>query len=311
MKVLIAEDDKVSRMTLSACLRGWGYEVAPAENGREAFDLLADPDGPRLALLDWEMPEMDGIDVCAKLRTVSDLPFRYLILLTGRGREEDIIAALEKGADDYITKPWMPGELRARLGVGQRMVLLHEQIEAHGRELALAAQTDYLTQIENRSAVLKRLEEESARAKRERMPLSVLMVDVDHFKRVNDTHGHTAGDRVLVEIARRLHEACRPYDVVGRYGGEEFLAVIPHAPYEEICVIAERFRERVAATPVQTDRCAVAVTVSIGGVWLPPEVPGGLPALLDQAATNNDADTLRRQAHSLKSAAGNIGALQV
>jgi len=155
MNVLIAEDDRVSRMTLSACLRGWGYEVISVDNGQEAFDLLAQPDGPRLALLDWEMPGLDGIEVCARVRAVSGLPFRYLIVLTGRDREEDIVAALDRGADDHITKPWKPGELRARLGVGQRMVQLQEQVEANNRTLSLAAQTDYLTGIWNRSAVTR------------------------------------------------------------------------------------------------------------------------------------------------------------
>ncbi|HPO16363.1 MAG TPA: diguanylate cyclase [Candidatus Hydrogenedentes bacterium] len=268
MSVLVAEDDKVSRMTLSACLQGWGYQVIAVENGRQALEALTQEAGPRLALLDWEMPEMDGTEVCMRIRSLSGLPFRYLIVLTGRQSEDDIVMALAKGGDDYITKPWTPGELRARLGVGQRMVQLHEQLEEHARQLALAAQTDYLTQIWNRSSVLKRLEEELARARRENIPLTVLMLDVDHFKRVNDTHGHSAGDDVLKEVSNRLRHGCRPYDVVGRYGGEEFLAVVPEAPYETAESLAQRFREQVAATPMIADGASISVTVSIGGAWL-------------------------------------------
>jgi len=283
MNVLIAEDDRVSRMTLTARLRGWGFEVISVDNGQEALDVLAKPDGPRLALLDWEMPGLDGIEVCARLRAVSGLPFRYLIVLTGREREEDIVAALDRGADDYITKPWKPGELRARLGVGQRMVQLQEQIEENNRNLSLAAQTDYLTGIWNRSAVMRRLEEELALAARQGAPLSVLMLDVDHFKRVNDTYGHVAGDQVLIEVTRRLRKACRPYDVVGRYGGEEFLAVISQVSYDKLEALAQRFREFVAATPIQTDGPAVAVTVSLGGVWLMPGPPGDADTLIKAA----------------------------
>ena len=283
MRVLIAEDDKTSRMTLSACLRSWGYAVVPVENGQAALAALAAPDGPHLAVLDWEMPGMDGIEVCTRLRAARDVPFRYLIVLTGRDREEDIVTALEAGADDYIAKPWTPGELRARLGVGQRVTLLHEQLEDKNRQLALAAQTDYLTQIWNRSAVMKRLEEELARSTRERTALAVLMLDVDHFKQVNDTYGHGAGDRVLQEVSHRLRDACRPYDVVGRYGGEEFLAIIAHASYEDTAALSERFREAVAETPVQTAEAPVAVTVSVGGVWSGPGHSSAMQTLTKEA----------------------------
>jgi diguanylate cyclase (GGDEF)-like protein len=283
MKVLIAEDDKVSRMTLSACLRGWGYETVAVENGRAAFDALVEEDGPRLALLDWEMPEMDGIDVCTRLRSTPELPFRYIILLTGRDSEEDIVAALNAGADDYITKPWTPGELRARLGVGRRMVEMQEQIEENARRLALAAQTDYLTQIWNRSAVLKRMREELERAKRSNLHIGTIMLDVDHFKQVNDTYGHAAGDDVLREIARRLCSACRTYDIVGRYGGEEFLAVTSNTDFEETRSLAERFRKTMAETPIQTEGTELVVTISLGAIWVKNGMDGDVEAIVKKA----------------------------
>ncbi len=283
MKILVAEDDKVSRMTLAACLRGWGYEVISVADGLAAFEWLEKTHGPRLAVLDWEMPGLDGIEVCAKLRAITDLPFRYLIVLTGRDREEDIVAALEKGADDYITKPWTPGELRARLGVGQRMVRLYEQLEETSLRLALAAQTDGLTEIWNRSAIMSRLNEESARAARGGTPLSLFMLDVDHFKRVNDTYGHQVGDQVLKEVARLLRDTCRRYDNMGRYGGEEFLIVVPDVSYGETETFAQRFRQLIAVTPIYADGTRVPVTVSIGAVWLAPEQSGDMGSLIKAA----------------------------
>ena len=283
MNLLIAEDDSVTRLTLSACLRSWGYEVTALGDGLQAFEILAKPNGPRLALLDWEMPGLDGTEVCEKLRAIRNLPFRYLILLTGHDSEESIVTALAKGADDYITKPWKPGELRARLGVGQRTIQIHEQLEEQTRQLALAAQTDYLTRIWNRSAVIGRLEAELSRAERENASLSVFMMDADHFKLVNDTYGHTAGDQVLIEIAHRLREACRPYDIVGRYGGEEFLAVIWNASFEATQMLAERFREIVAAKTIRAENIMIPVTISLGATWKPPALRMDIRTIVNEA----------------------------
>lgn len=283
MRVLIAEDETASRRMLSVCLTGWGYEVIAVDNGAAALECLQRPDGPRLALLDWEMPEMDGVDVCAKLRAMDGLPFRYLIVLTGHNREEDVIAALDIGADDHMTKPWTPGELRARLGVGERMIRLYEQLEEQTRNLAIAAQTDYLTQLCNRSVVMERLGEELTRTVRTGMPLSVLMLDIDHFKQVNDSYGHTAGDQVLIEVAKRLKEGCRPYDVVGRYGGEEFLVMISPKSYEDTLIAAQRFWALVGAAPIKARGAEIDVTVSVGGVWLAPGFQSTVDALVNAA----------------------------
>jgi two-component system chemotaxis response regulator CheY len=178
------------------------------------------------------------------------------------------VAGLEAGADDFIRKPWAQAELRARLGVGNRMLLLHQQLEEHSRELLRASQIDPLTQILNRGTVIGRFEAELRRAKREQHPLTVLMIDVDHFKAINDTHGHAMGDEVLMAVAYHLESACRVYDIVGRYGGEEFLAVIPSACREEAEHVAERLREAVARARVTLHGQTVSVTASIGGAWL-------------------------------------------
>ncbi len=283
MKVLIAEDETTSRRMLSICLSGWGYDVLAVDNGSAALELLAQPDGPRLALLDWEMPGMDGIEVCKHVRALQNVPFRYLIVLTAHNREEDVVLALENGADDHITKPWTPGELRARLGVGQRMIRLYEQIEEHAHNLTVAAQTDYLTRLYNRSVVLERLGEELSRTVRVGMPMSVLMADIDHFKNVNDTYGHLAGDDVLQEVAKRLRLGCRPYDVVGRYGGEEFLMMISPKSYEDTEIAAKRFHALVASAPIEAKGFSLDVTISVGGIWLPPGTPCSVDALVNAA----------------------------
>jgi two-component system, cell cycle response regulator len=271
MKILVAEDDLVSRKMLMSSLASWGYEVVPADNGLLAFDLLAQPDGPRMALLDWVMPGMEGIEVCSRLRARQDLPFRYLIVLTGRDTPEDVVKALEQGADDYVTKPWTSAELRARIGVGHRMIQLHERLEENARRLIRVAQTDDLMQIWNRPAIMRRLEEELARSNRLMLPLALFMMDVDHFKQINDRYGHLSGDTVLKEIAARIQNVCRRYDVVGRYGGEEFLAVLHNTSSADVLELAQRFRKTIAERPILVGETTLTVTASIGATWYDPQ----------------------------------------
>jgi two-component system cell cycle response regulator len=283
MKVLVAEDDLVSLKMLSAALGNWGYEVIPANNGLLAFDLLTQQDGPRLALLDWEMPGMEGIEVCSRLRERTDLPFRYLIVLTGRDRPEDVAAALEQGADDHVTKPWTSAELRARIGVGNRIIRLHEHLEENERRLIKVAQTDDLTQIWNRPAIMRRLDQELARSDRSKLPFALLMLDVDHFKAVNDSYGHLAGDAVLKEIAARIQNACRKYDIVGRYGGEEFLAILHNTSPEGVWSLAQRFRSCIAEQPISAEGISLTVTASVGAVWHNPEFQSSVDLLVGLA----------------------------
>jgi two-component system cell cycle response regulator len=283
MKILVAEDDLVSRKMLSASLATWGYEVVPADNGLLALDLLTQPDGPRMALLDWVMPGLEGIEVCSRVRARPDVPFRYLVVLTGRDHPEDVVKALEQGADDYVTKPWTSAELRARIGVGHRIIQLHEHLEENARRLIKVAQTDDLTQIWNRPAVMRRLGEELERSNRLKLPFALLMLDIDHFKQVNDTHGHLAGDAVLKEVAARIQRACRKYDVVGRYGGEEFLALLHNTSHENVWDLADRFRGAVAAQPIPAGEAALTVTASIGATWYNPEEPMSVDALVGLA----------------------------
>lgn len=264
MKVIIAEDDPVSRKVLENTLRRWGYEVTVAQNGKEAYEALLKPDAPRLAILDWMMPEMDGPTVCRALRQSPGGEYYYLILLTAKGTKDDTVAGLEAGADDYVVKPFNMRELQVRVRCGERIVKLQSDLLAAQEELRVQATHDPLTGLFNRAAIYEALERERSRLQREGGCLSVIMLDLDHFKNINDTHGHAAGDAVLRDIARRIDEASRSYDLVGRVGGEEFLLIMPNAPLTAAADVAERIRRVVMETPVAFGQTALNVTVSLG-----------------------------------------------
>jgi diguanylate cyclase (GGDEF)-like protein len=255
---------------LSVNLERWGHEVVSTEDGLQALDALRKPDAPRLAIVDWMMPAMDGLQLCKTLQQDRTETFRYVIMLTSRTDKEDAVAALDAGADDYLTKPYDMAELRARVNVGARIVDLQTRLEKANAELAHTARTDALTQTLNRKAILDTLQEELARNERRQEGLVVMMCDLDYFKKVNDTYGHVCGDRVLRETAERLHSACRAYDHVGRYGGEEFLIVLGGPPPEAVEIIGDRFLSRITAMPYGTDFGAIEVTASFGILWVPP-----------------------------------------
>jgi two-component system cell cycle response regulator len=265
MRALVAEDDLTSRLVLQKTMAKWGYEVLSVPDGNAAWEELQKPDAPALLVLDWEMPGMDGIDVCRKVRAGESGHSRYIILLTARSATEDLVAGLDAGANDYVGKPFEPAELRARVDVGRRFVELHDQLLASQRALEHQARTDSLTQIMNRGAIMARLNEELARTKREGSTLALGILDIDHFKYVNDTYGHAAGDQVLREVVRRLTVAFRPYDGLGRIGGEEFLVLIPGAVLEDARAVLERARRVVCATPVDHADRQMEVTISLGG----------------------------------------------
>ena len=264
MKALIADDDRASRLLLERAVARWGYEVVSCGDGAAAWRALNAPDAPRLAILDWMMPGMSGPELCQRLRRKPRDDYIYVLLLTARTAQEDILAGLDAGADDYLVKPFDPLELRARLSTGRRIIELQTELTAAREALRYSATRDALTGLWNRAAILETLERESARAAREHTPLGALMADIDHFKAVNDTLGHAGGDTVLREVAARLTHAIRPYDAVGRYGGEEFLFVLPRCTLSEAAGVAERVRRSVAAEPIALSRQAVPVTVSLG-----------------------------------------------
>lgn len=230
MKILIADDDLLSRRLLEKTLQRAGYDVVAVEDGAAAVVQLCDIDGPRLALLDWEMPELDGPGVCRAVRRHTDLSYVYMVLLTSKGLKADVVAGLGAGADDYLTKPFDTEELKARLRTGQRILHLEGRLVEAREDMRFKATHDSLTSIFNRGVIMDLLGREVSRSRRENIPIAILLCDLDHFKRVNDSHGHLVGDEVLKETSRRLLLSVRSYDYVGRFGGEEFLVILNNCP---------------------------------------------------------------------------------
>jgi len=266
MKILIADDEPVSRRMLQSLLGKWGYEVVAAEDGNAAWEKLKASDAPRMALLDWMMPGQNGVDVCRSLRKNRPEPYTYILLLTAKDAKESVVEGLESGADDYLTKPFNPQELKARIRVGMRLLDLEDNLVQACEAMRFKATHDVLTGVWNRGAILETLERETWRSRREGLSLGVLIADLDHFKSVNDTYGHLAGDAVLREVTRRMQTDVRPYDAVGRYGGEEFLILLPGCNNSDTREKAERLREIVFHGPIATPTGALQVTMSIGGV---------------------------------------------
>jgi diguanylate cyclase (GGDEF)-like protein len=273
MRVVIAEDSGPSRLALEKTLTKWGYEVISCRDGNRALEELDRDDAPRLAILDWMMPGHSGLELCRMVRQKakeSGSAYTYLILLTSKNQKEDLIEGLEAGADDYLTKPFDQNELNVRLRAGVRILNLQAELVAAREALREQAMRDALTALWNRRSILEILGRERLRAQREDAPVGVLMLDIDHFKQVNDTHGHLTGDEVLKEVARRLLLSVRPYDGVGRYGGEEFIVVLPGCDEASIEYRCETIRKAISGSPFSTDGLQIPITASFGAtVFLP------------------------------------------
>jgi diguanylate cyclase (GGDEF)-like protein len=273
MRVLIADDSIVSRHLLEATLRKWGYEVVVACDGLEAWNVLEGDNAPRIVILDWVMPGLTGPEVCQRVREHShnkETTYTYILLLTSKSQREDLIEGMEAGADDYLTKPFDQHELKVRLRAGTRIIDLQRELEAAKEELREQATKDFLTRIWNRSSILDILQRELSRAGRENRSVGVVMADLDRFKSVNDTYGHFAGDAVLREFTRRMLTSMRSYDAIGRYGGEEFLIVLPGC--DETCTYnqCERLRQALAGEPMMINDIRQVVTGSYGATtWTP------------------------------------------
>ena len=282
--VLIADDDPVSRYVLERDLTTHGYRVECVADGHQALAAAQHTEAPRLIVLDWMMPGMNGPEICATLRQHRlDDHYQYVLLLSAKSRIDDVVAGLDAGADDYLIKPFDSSELLARLRVGSRMLKLHDDLLAAQELLRFQATHDSLTGIWNRGALMQLAQAEIQRAERNSDAIGFLMIDLDHFKNINDTRGHPIGDLVLKEVARRLSEAVRGYDVVARYGGEEFAVVAAGPAEEQLREYADRLRKLVAASLVDTPRGPVAVTVSIGVAIAAPATGCNLERLIRSA----------------------------
>jgi len=267
--ILVAEDDPMFRRILQRWLESWGFSVLAAEDGAQAWEILRGKNPPSMMILDWVMPGMDGLELCLRTRASGCGPYQYILLVTARDRTPDVVRGLDAGADDYLTKPFDKNELHARLRVGRRMLDLQRDLLSAQEKLRFQATHDPLTGLWNRGALLDLLQTELERTVRTRSSLGVLMLDIDHFKKVNDTHGHLAGDAVLQEIAQRVVRATRAYDVVGRYGGEEFLLLLPTCDVAQTQASAERIRAAIAAQPFGAGDAQMPLTVSIGATVAP------------------------------------------
>jgi two-component system cell cycle response regulator len=234
LKALIAEDNPGFRVAVERLLKKWGYDVVTAANGLEAWEILRKDDPPRLAILDWMMPALDGVEVCRRVRAQNREPYIYILLVTAKDTAEELIEGMEAGADEYLRKPVNTEELRVRLRAGRRIIDLQEELVRAREMLRKQATRDSLTELLNRGAMLEILTRELKRAERESGTLALIMADLDHFKQVNDKFGHAAGDLVLRETARRMTACVRPYDAPCRYGGEEFVIDYPGATVVDI-----------------------------------------------------------------------------
>lgn len=266
-RLLIADDSLVSRHLLDSTLKKWGYTVRTVADGAAAWNEFQTDDPPDLAILDWVMPGLTGPEVCRLVRQQEREKYTYLILLTSKSLKEDLIEGMESGADDYVTKPFDQHELQVRLRAGIRILELQAELVAAREALRDQATRDPLTKLWNRRHILEVLDRELARIQRHDTSLGLIMLDLDHFKSINDTHGHLAGDEVLRETARRLRAAVRQYDSIGRYGGEEFLIVMPGCGGGDIEKQAERLRLSLCQTPMQVGDLELTVTGSFGATF--------------------------------------------
>ena len=262
--VLLVEDNPVSRRFIEKILESGGYRVTPVQNGREAVEEINRAYYP-IIITDWVMPEMSGIDLCREVRERKTEGYVYIILLTAKVSKGDIVEGLESGADDYLSKPVHPAELKARIQTGVRILELEHSLRKANEEVRKLSITDPLTGCYNRGYLNERLPQEIHRAVRYARPLSIAMCDLDHFKRINDTYGHGTGDAVLKYTVDLIRASIRKRaDWIARFGGEEFVMVLPETGLSGAGVLVERIRSRLASTDINACGNTLRVTASFG-----------------------------------------------
>jgi diguanylate cyclase (GGDEF)-like protein len=264
MRVLVIEDSAVDRRIVTKYLKEWKYPFEVTTTGGDGWIALQAEDAPKLVIMDWMLPDTEGVELCRKIRERTDRPYTYIMLVTARDQKHDILQAMEAGADDYLVKPFNKLELKARLIAASRILNLQEQLIRLGESLRFAATHDNLTGLWNRAHILNFLERELVRSSRDETPVGIVLADLDHFKKVNDTFGHLAGDVVLKDVSKRMHGNIRVYDGIGRYGGEEFLVVFPGCEMKIAMRRGEDLRRLVSEKPIFAVGHKVTVTGSFG-----------------------------------------------
>ena len=290
---MIAEDNPVSRRLLEMSLIKAGHEVLCVENGNKALELFKEKFCP-IVLTDWMMPGMDGLELCRAIRENQSTGYVFIILLTAKDSKDDIVIGLEAGADDYLTKPIHHAELIARLNTGIRILELERSLKQATEEIKILSITDPLTRCYNRRYLNDHLPKEMKRAKRYGHSLGLILCDIDHFKVINDTYGHQAGDLVLKEFVQFINESIRvPPDWVARYGGEEFIIVTPETDPKAALGIAERICKGISQRTMTWEKKEIRITASFGVTGFHPtaSIEGISPE-----AMMNQADELLYQA---------------
>jgi diguanylate cyclase (GGDEF)-like protein len=263
MKILIADDDPTSNLILKSMLFRWGFDVVTTFNGTEALKILEAEDVPQIAIIDWMMPGMEGLEVCRRIREMEKGGDRYtyVVLLTGKDDKEDIVAGIDAGADDYIVKPYNNAELKARLNAGQRIIELQTALRVANKKLLSMSRLDPLTGALSRSAILEDLDLAMYRSTREKKSLGISLVDIDNLNELNERSGRGEGDRILQASVRRINACLRRTDNFGRYGGDEFLLILPGVDFDEGETICHRIQ-----TAINDNSFPVTVSQSLA-VW--------------------------------------------
>jgi len=264
MKVLIADDENITRRRLEKLLTDMGFEVVSCKDGLDAWKVIESKNAPSLLILDWMMPGMDGVEICRKVRKLAREPYTFILLLTSKGKQDDFVKGMDAGADDYITKPFDQNELRVRLKAGKRIIELNEELLTVRDNFEKQAIHDELTGLYNRHYMLETLKKEFARAQRYKTDLSCLLLDLDCFKDINDSFGHTFGDHVLREFSKGLRKNARETDIPIRYGGEEFMVLLPNTGIAGAQKLAEKIRTTCEKKKYDDGKNSTTVTVSIG-----------------------------------------------
>jgi len=265
MRVLIADDDCVSRHLLEKALTDWGYETEPAADGDEAWRVLLNDQAPPLVILDWTLPGLDGPEICRRIRHSAGLNYSYVLVVAAHATKQNLLDAFEAGADDFVAMPCDLDELQARVRAGERIVNLQTESTVALNSLRKQATHDSLTGALNRSAIMRELNRELVRAGRMGSPVGVILIDVDHFKGVNDNYGHLAGDQVLSQIVTRMASCIRSYELIGRFGGDELLVVLSNCDFDTIQTVGERLRETVSDRKFEIPGAKITVTMTLGG----------------------------------------------